>query len=96
MATLDVTLAQESDFNNMLIVTGQNRILKYSIAYQSDGLWNDLYQGSVDPKTQPQSFMGYGFIELPFEQMVRTDKIRIKIMASDGKPSIYSIRLRKR
>ena len=93
MATLDVTLAQESDFNNMLIVTGQNSILKYSIAYQSDGLWNDLYQGSVDPKTQPQS---YGFIELPFEQMVRTDKIRIKILASDGKPSIYSIRLRKR
>lgn len=96
LATLDVTLAQESDFNNMLIVTGQNSILKYSIAYQSDGLWNDLYQGSVDPKTQPQSFMGYGFIELPFEQMVRTDKIRIKILASDGKPSIYSIRLRKR
>ena len=96
LATLDVTLAQKSDFNNMLIVTGQNSILKYSIAYQSDGLWNDLYQGSVDPKTQPQSFMGYGFIELPFEQMVRTDKIRIKIMASDGKPSIYSIRLRKR
>lgn len=47
----------------MLIVTGQNSILKYSIAYQSDGLWNDLYQGSVDPKTQPQSFMGYGFIQ---------------------------------
>lgn len=96
LATLDITLAQKSAFNNMLIITGQNSILKYSIAYHSDGLWKDLYQGTVDPNTQPQSFMGYGFIELPFEQTVQTDKIRIKILASNGKPSIYSIRLRKK
>ena len=79
---------------NVFIIEGENSIRKFALEVESEQGWTSVYQSEALPETHLNSFMGYGIIEFSLPSALTTRKFRINIQQSNGRPSIYSIRLR--
>lgn len=96
ISSLDITLKENTTFNKIFIIIGRGSIINYSIQYlNGNKKWINMHSETIDIKKQPESFMGYGFIDLNLSKNITTNKIRIKVNKSNGKPTIYSFRIKK-
>lgn len=94
LAWMTVALDGERTFDKFFIIAGENSIRRLDIEVLRDNSWTPVYQSEVLPVSNQNSFMGYGIIEFTLPEKLETDKFRINIRQSNGKPSIYSIRLK--
>lgn len=94
LSTLDIHLKPDTPFKEVAIIIGKGSITKYTLQYSTNNEWKDLYHETIDPQKQPHSFMGYGFITISLKEQIQTNLLRLKIEESNGKPSVYSIRLK--
>lgn len=79
---------------NSFIIEGENSIRKFAIEVEKEDGWIPVYQSDVLPETRLNSFMGYGTIEFSLPEPLSTGRFRMSIQQSNGRPSIYSIRLK--
>lgn len=93
LAVLTVELDRKATFNKFFIIGGENSIRKFSIEVETGNAWAPVYQSELLPITNQNSFMGYGIVEFSLPEALTTDKFRMNIQQSNGRPSIYSIRL---
>lgn len=94
LAWISVTLDREVTFDHFFIIAGENSIRKFAIEVEEGDGWTSVYQSEVLPETHLNSFMGYGTIEFSLPKALTTRKFRMNIQQSNGRPSIYSIRLK--
>lgn len=94
LSVLDIRLAKKRSFSRVFLIIGQGSIGEYALEYRDGTAWKTLHRGTIDPATQPQSFMGYGFIDLTLDRKVRARDLRLRVLQSNGRPSVYSLRLR--
>lgn len=94
LSTLDIHLKPDTPFKEVAIIIGKGSITKYTLQYSTNNEWKDLYHETIDPQKQPHSFMGYGFITISLKEQIQANLLRLKIEESNGKPSVYSIRLK--
>ena len=94
LARLEVTLARTAAFDGCFIITGENSIRRFTVEAEQGGRWTEVYRSGLLPETRMNSFMGYGIIEFSLPEAVRTRRFRMSVEQSDGRPRIYSIRLR--
>lgn len=94
LAWLTVTLKQEAMFNQISMIIGENSIRKFSIEVEKGDDWEPVYQSDVLPENQVKSFMGYGTIDVTLSAPLSTNRFRLHIQQSNGRPSVYSIRLK--
>lgn len=96
LACLTVKLRKEVAFNKVFLITGENSIRKFAMETEKDGKWTLVYQSGVLPESNLNSFMGYGTIDFDLPEPLTTHIFRLKIQQSNGRPSIYSIRLKQK
>ena len=89
-----IHLKPDTPFKEVAIIIGKGSITKYTLQYSTNNEWKDLYHETIDPQKQPHSFMGYGFITISLKEQIQANLLRLKIEESNGKPSVYSIRLK--
>lgn len=94
LAWISVALEDKHTFNSLSIIEGENSIREFVIEIEEGDEWIPVYQSGLLPENQQESFMGYGVIEFSLPELLATDKFRINIRQSNGRPSIYSIRLK--
>lgn len=94
LATLDIYLQPNTPFREVSIIIGKGSITKYLLQYHINNEWKELHHETIDPRTQPHSFMGYGFINFSLKERIQADRLRLKVEESNGKPSVYSVRLK--
>lgn len=95
LATLTLHFPQRRTFRTVSVITGRGSIHRYGLEACRQGEWHCFHRGDIDPEKEPASFMGYGFINLALEESIEADSLRITIAESNGKPQIYSIRLKE-
>lgn len=94
LAWITVALDREATFDKFFIIEGENSIRKFAIEVEKEDGWIPVYQSDVLPETRLNSFMGYGTIEFSLPEPLSTGRFRMSIQQSNGRPSIYSIRLK--
>ena len=94
LSVLQIRLARKVAFKQLFLIIGKGSIGEYALEYLDGKTWKTLHQDRIDPATQPQSFMGYGFIDLKFDRKIRARDLRLRVLQSNGRPSVYSLRLR--
>lgn len=95
LADIQVSLRKESVFNTLVMTIGENSIRKYALEIKDKkGTWTQVYQSQELPLCQGESFMHYGIVKCKLPKKVRTKDFRIKVRQSNGKPTIYSIKLK--
>lgn len=92
VSSLVISLPRISELDEISLIIGKGSILSYNLECMNCGNWKMFYDGTINVATEPESFMNYGFINVPIKPMIKTDSLRINIKASNGKPQIYSIR----
>lgn len=94
LAALTVVLDGTHTFERVFIIEGENSIRAFDLEVEGDNGWTPVYSSEELPETHLNSFMGYGTIEFTLPQPLATDRFRVNIRQSDGRPSIFSIRLK--
>lgn len=94
LARITVNLDGERTFNRIFVIAGENSIRDFDIEVENAGAWTTVYRSGLLPVSYQNSFMGYGVIDFALPETLTTDKFRMNIRQSNGKPSIYSIRLK--
>lgn len=94
LASMTVNLRKESRFQEIFLIIGENSITQLSIDKEDNGKWVPVYQSGVIPKQRGESFMGYGTISCKLDEPISAQRLQIRILQSNGKPSIYSVRLK--
>lgn len=94
VSSITVELDKILKFNNVNIISGRGSIIKYVFEIFRDDNWYIIDKKEIDPDKEPDSFMGYGFINISSSEILKTDKLRLNILASDGKPKVYSLRIK--
>lgn len=94
ISSLTIELKDMSEFNYIDIISGKGSINRYTIEILDGIEWRNVYEDTINPDKEPNSFMGYGFINICFSDMLQANKLRINILSSNGKPMIYSVRLK--
>lgn len=95
LSTLTVTLARQCVFDSLFMIIGENSIRQYVIEMeQGAGKWISVYQSGQIPLSTQESFMGYGILQCKLENPLETSRFRIRVLQSNGTPSIYTIKLK--
>ena len=94
LASMTVNLRKESKFQEIFLIIGENSVTQLSIDKEDNGKWVPVYQSGVIPKQRGESFMGYGTISCKLDEPISAQRLQIRILQSNGKPSIYSVRLK--
>lgn len=94
LSVLNVRLEKPVSFKQIFLIIGKGSIREYALEYLDGDIWKTIRQDQIDPATQPQSFMGYGFIDLKLDRKIRARDLRLRVLQSNGQPSVYSLRLR--
>lgn len=94
LASMTVNLRKESKFQEICLIIGENSVTQLSIDKEDNGKWVPVYQSGVIPKQRGESFMGYGTISCKLDEPISAQRLQIRILQSNGKPSIYSVRLK--
>ena len=93
LAWIRVDLEKEATFSRFFIIAGENSIRRFAIEVETGNGWTPVYQSETLPETRQNSFMGYGTIEFRLPEPLSVRRFRMNIQQSDGRPSIFSIRL---
>lgn len=94
ISSLTIELKDMSEFNYIDIISGKGSINRYTVEILDGIEWRNVYEDTISPDKEPNSFMGYGFINIYFPGVLQANKLRINILSSNGKPMIYSVRLK--
>ena len=94
LSVLNVRLEKPVSFKQVFLTIGKGSIMEYALEYLDGSTWKTIRQDRIDPATQPQSFMGYGFIDLKLDHKIQARDLRLRVLQSNGQPSVYSLRLR--
>lgn len=94
ISSLTIELKNISQFKKIDIISGRGSIYNYSIERFYNNKWDLIKEDDIDVRKEPQSFMGYGFINVSSDSVIFAEKLRLNILSSNGKPKIYSIRLK--
>lgn len=95
LAALTVTLREQTAFNELLLIIGENSIRRYGLEVEENGQWRTIYTSETIPVSVQQSFMGYGIIQCSLPEVADTRRFRLAVYHSNGKPAVYSIKLRR-
>lgn len=93
LSSITIDLKSVKTFDSVSIITGKGSIQKFNLSAGKDGVINSLYDGVINPEKELSSFMGYGYVNIELPESVSADIVKISIEQSNGKPSIYSVRL---